>query len=142
MTVLQLVRLLHSRFAGEIEFDYIAFNLDMPGPQSRQTKTSIFTSINLASGSQETGGKNPQHRGHHRLFFQARLFDMRSDSRAHFRQRLGKLDQPPELPSLLPPDVICVIKRLQTTGGISPYCLHGPARGSVDPSVTPGRWDF
>ena len=134
--------LLHSGFAGEIEFDYVALNLDMPGPQSRQTKTSIFTSISLASGSKETGGKNPQHRGHHRLFSQARLSDMRSDSRAHFWQRFSKLDQPLELPRLLPPDVIRMIERLQTTGGISPDCLHGPARGSVDPSVTPGRWDF
>jgi hypothetical protein len=86
-----LVLLLHSGFTGEIEFDYVALNLDVPGPQSRQTKTSIFTRINLASGSQETGGKDPQHRGHHRLSPQAWLFDMRRDSRAQFRERFGKL---------------------------------------------------
>src|SRR6185436_933547 len=140
--VFQMELLLDSGFAGEIEFGHIAPDLYVARPEGCQAITAIFTCVSLASGSKETGGKDSEHRGHHRFSCQTRLFNMRSHGRAHFWQSFGELDHPAELLRFLPFDVTVVIKVLQAAGGILPDCLHRSARSRVDPDVAPGRRDF
>ena len=55
LAVLDLAKLSHSRFAGKIKFNYIAFNFHVPGPQRRYSKAAVFIGVHLAARSDKAG---------------------------------------------------------------------------------------